>query len=56
MMFLTEQVPSFCKSLQSLFDDCCCYCFDMEEDVGSIYYIPTGGHSINTEQMQTFSR
>uniref|UniRef100_A0A915Q1C6 SSD domain-containing protein n=1 Tax=Setaria digitata TaxID=48799 RepID=A0A915Q1C6_9BILA len=45
MIFLTEQIPSFCSSLQDICDECCCYCFDIEEDSGSIYYIPTGGRS-----------
>uniref|UniRef100_A0A0R3RLV0 SSD domain-containing protein n=1 Tax=Elaeophora elaphi TaxID=1147741 RepID=A0A0R3RLV0_9BILA len=45
MIFLTEQIPSFCSSLQDVCDECCCYCFDIEEDSGSIYYIPTGGRT-----------
>ncbi|VIO90854.1 Uncharacterized protein BM_BM4054 [Brugia malayi] len=45
MIFLTEQIPSFCSSLQDICDECCCYCFDIEEDSGSIYYIPTGGRT-----------
>ncbi|VDM92214.1 unnamed protein product [Onchocerca ochengi] len=43
MIFLTEQFPSFCSSIQDICDECCC--FDVEEDSGSIYYIPTGGRS-----------
>ncbi|MCP9259123.1 hypothetical protein DINM_001396 [Dirofilaria immitis] len=45
MIFLTEQIPSFCSSIQDVCDECCCYCFDTEEDSGSIYYIPTGGRT-----------
>ncbi|VBB33734.1 unnamed protein product [Acanthocheilonema viteae] len=45
MIFLTEQIPSFFSSLQDVCDECCCYCFDIEEDSGSIYYIPTGGRN-----------
>ncbi|CAG9538882.1 unnamed protein product [Cercopithifilaria johnstoni] len=45
MIFLTEQIPSFFSSLQDICDECCCYCFDIEEDSGSIYYIPTGGRA-----------
>uniref|UniRef100_A0A9J2PY13 SSD domain-containing protein n=1 Tax=Ascaris lumbricoides TaxID=6252 RepID=A0A9J2PY13_ASCLU len=56
MMFFTEQIPSFCTSMQGLCDDCCCYCFEMEEDAGSIYFIPTGGRSINAEHLHNFSR
>uniref|UniRef100_A0A0N5AU44 SSD domain-containing protein n=1 Tax=Syphacia muris TaxID=451379 RepID=A0A0N5AU44_9BILA len=35
MMFFAEQIPAFCSSIQS--------CFDVEEDSGSIYYVPTNG-------------
>lgn len=45
MIFFTEQIPSFFSSLQDVCDECCCYCFDIEEDSGSIYYIPTGGRT-----------
>ncbi|VDM38025.1 unnamed protein product [Toxocara canis] len=56
ILLLTSQLPSFCASVQGMCDDCCCYCFEMEEDVGSIYYIPTAGRSINTEHLHSFSR
>uniref|UniRef100_A0A915AL22 SSD domain-containing protein n=3 Tax=Parascaris univalens TaxID=6257 RepID=A0A915AL22_PARUN len=56
MMFFTEQIPSFCMSMQGMCDDCCCYCFEMEEDAGSIYFIPTGGRSIDADHLHNFSR
>lgn len=56
MIFLTEQIPSFCSSLQDVCDECCCYCLDMEEDSGSIYYIPTGGGRSNSQHLNGFTR
>ncbi|EFO12486.1 hypothetical protein LOAG_16047, partial [Loa loa] len=53
MIFLTEQIPSFCSSLQDICDECYCYCFDIEEDSGSIYYIPTGGRT--TSQLDSLT-
>lgn len=56
MIFLTEQLPSFCSSLQEVCDECCCLCFDMEEDVGSIYYVPTDSRNCNSQHLNGFTR
>ncbi|VDD89737.1 unnamed protein product [Enterobius vermicularis] len=45
MMFFAEQIPAFCSTVRSACEDCCCQCFEVEENSGSIYYIPTGGHN-----------
>ncbi|VDM98547.1 unnamed protein product [Thelazia callipaeda] len=55
MIFLTEQIPSFCASLQDICDECCCYCFDIEEDSGSIYYIPTASRN-GSQQLNGLTR
>ncbi|MFH4978766.1 hypothetical protein AB6A40_005475 [Gnathostoma spinigerum] len=55
MVFFTEQVPSLWVSLQERCENYCCYCYDMEEDSGSIYFIPTGGHDMDAEHMARFA-
>ncbi|VDK57598.1 unnamed protein product [Gongylonema pulchrum] len=59
MIFLTEQIPSFCSSLQDVCDECCCYCLDVDDDSGSIYYVPAGTGTTaqcNSQHFTDFTR
>ena len=54
MIVLTENLAECCQIFKSTCEDSCCACCDMEEDAGSIYYIPTAGRSMDADTLRQF--
>uniref|UniRef100_A0A914WZ61 Uncharacterized protein n=1 Tax=Plectus sambesii TaxID=2011161 RepID=A0A914WZ61_9BILA len=54
MIVLTENLPDCCEVFKSACEDSCCACCDIEEDAGSIYYIPTAGRSMDADTLRQF--